>query len=69
MSMQELKAGDRVRVVTDNLEPHIHRGDKGTVKSGPSFVAGGGRCYTVALDQDPTQTGVVCTEDEIESDV
>ena len=53
MSPRQLKPGDPVRVVTDVFLPFIRPGDKGTVQSGPDFVAGGGRSYVVALNKDP----------------
>jgi hypothetical protein len=55
MSTHELKHGDRVRVVTDVYAPYIRPGEKGTIRSGPDFVAGG-QSYVVALDRDPASS-------------
>jgi hypothetical protein len=52
MSTHTLKRGDRVRVVTDLFRPFIEPGDKGTIRSGPEAVVGGGHSYVVALDKD-----------------
>jgi hypothetical protein len=70
MSTQELKPGDRVRVATDTHHPHIRRGDKGTVRSGPNPVASGGQSYVVALDKDPADSiGHVFIAEHLEPDV
>jgi hypothetical protein len=70
MSMQELKAGDRIRLSTSNRLRGYQPGDPGVVVR--ELVAGlnGTRYYLVKMDQDdPGKLGVVFTDDEIDFDL
>jgi hypothetical protein len=65
-----LKPGDRVRVTLHNRLAGYQPGDKGTVVRLSVSAATGERYYTVAMDKDdPTASGAVFTEGEIEADV
>ena len=65
-----LKPGDRVRVTLHNRLAGYQPGDKGTVVRLSVSAATGERYYTVAMDKDdPTASGAVVAEGEIEADV
>jgi hypothetical protein len=66
---EQLKTGDRVRVLTPELEPDYRPGDKGTVVSGPQRLSGGEWFYVVTLDKDgPGATGTEFLASEIAVD-
>jgi hypothetical protein len=65
-----LKPGDRVRVTVRNRMAGYLPGDKGTVLRVSEASISGAHYFTVAMDKDdPTNSGVVFAEDEIEPDV
>lgn len=69
MSMQELKAGDRVRLTASHRKQGYRPGDKGIVLRVLGAGPGGDFSYLVAMEKDdPDQKGVVFAEDEIEPD-
>ncbi len=64
------KPGDRVRVTIRNRMAGYRPGHKGTVLQASSVGMTGERYYTVAMDKDdPTHSGAVFAEDEIEADL
>jgi hypothetical protein len=66
----ELKPGQRVRVTVRNRMAGYQPGDKGTVLRSSASDTTGERYYSVAMDKDdPTASGAVFTESEIEPDV
>jgi hypothetical protein len=66
---RELRAGDRVRLATWDYFPVCRRGDRGTIRQVLTAPVGSTVYYLVALDKDdPTRSGVVFQEHEIDSD-
>jgi hypothetical protein len=66
---EQPKKGDRVRLLTRDLEPLYRPGDKGTVVGGPQRLSGGGWFYVVTLDKDgPRATGALFLASEITVD-
>jgi hypothetical protein len=64
-----LKPGDRVRVTCRIRMCGYQPGDKGTVLSEVTAGPSGTCYYVVAMDKDnPSQHGVVFSDDEIEPD-
>lgn len=69
MSPRELKRGDRVRVTVRGRMHGYEAGDKGMVLRALAAGPSGALYYLVAMDKDdPTKTGVVFTDEEIELD-
>ena len=67
---REMKAGDRVRVTVRKRLGSYQPGDKGTVLRSSLSATAGERYYTVAMDKDdPTASGAILSEGEIEPDV
>jgi hypothetical protein len=65
-----LKVGDRVRVTGRNRLAYFQPGDKGTVLRFSESAVTGERYYVVAMDiDDPTASGALFYESEIEPDV
>jgi hypothetical protein len=65
-----LKPGDRVRLTVRNRMHGYQPGDKGVVERELAAGPSGTRYYLVRMDKDdPTRSGVVFTDDEIEPDV
>jgi hypothetical protein len=64
-----LKPGQRVRVTVRNRVARYHPGDTGIVLREVADGPSGTRYYVVAMDKDdPTKSGVVFSDDEIEAD-
>jgi hypothetical protein len=67
---RELKPGQRVRVTVRNRVARYQPGDTGTVLRSSVLATTGQRYFTVAMDiDDPTASGAVFSDDEIEADV
>ena len=65
-----LQISDRVRVTLRNRLAGYQPGDRGTVLRASVSASTGERYYTVAMDKDdPTASGAVVAEGEIEADV
>jgi hypothetical protein len=65
-----LKPGDRVHVTVRNRMAGYHLGDTGTVLRSSVLATTGQRYYSVAMDKDdPTKSGVVFSDEEIDPDV
>jgi hypothetical protein len=66
---RELKPGQRVRVTVRNRMSGYQPGDKGSVPREVADGPSGTHYYVVAMDKDdPTKSGVVFSDDEIEAD-
>ena len=65
---QSLKPGDRVHITSRNRMAGYQAGDRGTITRASTSAANGRHYYTVAMDKDdPTHTGAVFTEGEIDA--
>jgi hypothetical protein len=70
MSTRGLNPGERVRLTVRNRMHGYQPGDKGLMLRELAAGPGGTRYYLVRMDKDdPTKSGVVFTDDEIEPDV
>jgi hypothetical protein len=66
---QGLKPGDRVRVTVRNRVTGYQPGEKGTVQREVVSTSRGTLYYLVSMDKDdPSNSGVVFADDEIELD-